>query len=162
VSTSHQPCARLVRRWRAILLALLTAAVFTAQIPPAHAIDTEEPLGDPQLQARYERLINELRCLMCQNETIADSNAGLAADLRREVRALVLEGKSDAEIRKFMTDRYGDFVLYRPPFTARTALLWALPGLLLLAGAFVAFRIVRQRSQLVPLDPDEPETADRT
>jgi cytochrome c-type biogenesis protein CcmH len=146
----------------ALLVTVLIACVLALASPKVRAIDTEEPLGDPQLQSRYERLINEMRCLVCQNETIADSNAGLAADLRREVRALVLEGRSDAEIRSFMTDRYGDFVLYRPPFTGRTALLWALPAILLLAGAVLAFRVVKQRARLVPQDPDEPEPADRT
>ena len=153
--------SRIARVTRAPVVSI-AMLVLTALVSVAQAIDTEPPLGDPQLQARYERLINEMRCMVCQNETIADSNAGLAADLRREVRALVLEGKSDAEIRKFMTDRYGDFVLYRPPFTARTALLWMLPVLLLLGGALVALRIVKQRSQLVALDTEEPETADRT
>jgi cytochrome c-type biogenesis protein CcmH len=162
VSTAYACPARVVHAARTVLLALRIVAMLAVLIPAAHAIDTEEPLGDPQLQVRYERLINELRCLVCQNETIADSNAGLAADLRREVRALVLEGKSDDEIRGFMTDRYGDFVLYRPPFTPRTALLWALPVLLLLAGAVVALRVVKQRSQLVSIDPDEPEPAERT
>lgn len=120
------------------------------------AIDTEADFTDPKMQARYDRLVNELRCLVCQNQAIADSNAGLAADLRREVHAMILAGKSDAEIQDFMTDRYGDFVLYRPPVTPRTWLLWGAPMLLLAIGAVVAFRVVSRRARLVASDPDEP------
>jgi cytochrome c-type biogenesis protein CcmH len=98
-----------------------------------------------------------LRCLVCQNNTIADSNAGLAGDLRREVRELLLQGKSDAEILKFMTDRYGDFVLYRPPFVPRTWLLWLAPALLLALGAFIAVRIVRARARLAAVDADDSD-----
>jgi cytochrome c-type biogenesis protein CcmH len=123
----------------------------------AAAIDTEQDLPTPELQQRYERLINELRCLVCQNNSIADSNAGLAADLRREVHSLLLAGKSDAEILKFMTDRYGDFVLYRPPFVPRTWLLWLAPALLLVLGAFIAYRIVRSRARLAAADADDSD-----
>jgi cytochrome c-type biogenesis protein CcmH len=94
---------------------------------------------------------------VCQNNSIADSNAGLAADLRREVRDLLLAGKSDAEILRFMTERYGDFVLYRPPFVARTWLLWLAPALLLLLGAFIAVRIVRGRARLAAADADDSD-----
>lgn len=121
------------------------------------AIDTEQDLPTPALQERYDRLINELRCLVCQNNSIADSNAGLAADLRREVRDLLLAGKSDAEILRFMTDRYGDFVLYRPPFAPRTWLLWLAPVLLLIVGALIAFRIVRARASLAASDADDSD-----
>jgi cytochrome c-type biogenesis protein CcmH len=121
------------------------------------AIDTEQDLPTPALQERYDRLINELRCLVCQNNSIADSNAGLAADLRREVHDLLLAGKSDAEILRFMTDRYGDFVLYRPPFAPRTWLLWLAPVLLLIVGAFIAFRIVRARASLAAHDADDSD-----
>jgi cytochrome c-type biogenesis protein CcmH len=121
------------------------------------AIDTEQDLPTPALQERYDRLINELRCLVCQNNSIADSNAGLAADLRREVRDLLLAGKSDAEILRFMTDRYGDFVLYRPPFAPRTWLLWLAPVLLLIVGAFIAVRIVRARASLAAHDADDSD-----
>ena len=98
-----------------------------------YAVDSGEDFADPILQARYEHLIGDLRCLVCQNESIADSNAPLAADLRREVREMLRAGKQDAEILRFMTDRYGDFVLFRPPFVARTWLLWLAPILLLIA-----------------------------
>ena len=84
----------------------------------ALAIDTERAFDDPALQARYEHINRELRCLVCQNQTIADSNAPLAQDLRREVREMIAAGKTDDEIREFMIERYGDFVLYRPRMTA--------------------------------------------
>jgi cytochrome c-type biogenesis protein CcmH len=133
----------------ALLLALLAF--------DAWAIDTESDLPTPELQQRYHRIINELRCLQCQNQSIADSNAGLAADLRREVHGMLLAGRSDAEILKFMTDRYGDFVLYRPPLVRRTLLLWFAPALLLAIGALVAIRIIRGRTRLVGTDTDDPD-----
>lgn len=136
------------------LVAALWLALFALSVV---AIDTEEDLPTPELQQRYDRLINELRCLVCQNNTIADSNAGLAADLRREVRELLLKGRTDAEILKFMTDRYGDFVLYRPPFVPRTWLLWLAPVLLLVLGAFIAARIVRSRARLAAVDADDSD-----
>lgn len=135
---------------RALILIALCALTL-----PIHAADSDFP--DPQMQARYDRLITELRCLVCQSGSIAESNALLAADLRREVRTMVLAGKSDDEIRRFMTDRYGDFVLYRPPFAPRTLLLWLAPALLLGVGGFVAYRIIVRRSRLVASDPDEPD-----
>jgi cytochrome c-type biogenesis protein CcmH len=110
------------------------------------AIDTEGPLPDPQMQARFERITNELRCLVCQNQTIADSNAELAQDLRAKTREMLLAGASDDEIRSYMTDRYGDFVLYRPPLTPRTWILWAAPVLLLFGGALAVFMVIRRRS----------------
>ncbi len=125
------------------------------------AIDAEPPLPDARQQARYERLVRELRCLVCQNETIADSNAPLAADLRRELRRMIVAGQNDDEIRGFLTARYGDFVLYRPPVSGRTLFLWAAPGVLLLAalgtaGVFIArkARAARQDERLLDLDED--------
>ncbi len=137
--------------------ALLPALALLGAAPVAHAIDTEVAFQDPALQERYESLNRELRCLVCQNQTIADSNAGLAQDLRREVRDMIAAGKSDDEIRKFMTDRYGDFVLYSPPVTARTYLLWAAPVLLLAIALVTIFSIVRKRArQPIDIDPEEP------
>jgi len=107
-------------------------------------------------QARYERLNRELRCLVCQNQTIADSTAPLAADLRREVREMMQAGRTDAEIRQFMIDRYGDFVLYRPRMNATNFLLWAAPALLLLIGSGVAVRFIRRRTAEV--DEDDAES----
>jgi cytochrome c-type biogenesis protein CcmH len=123
----------------------------------ALAIDTERAFDDPVLQARYEALNRELRCLVCQNQTIADSNAPLAADLRREVREMLAAGKTDAEIRTFMIDRYGDFVLYRPRMTAGNFLLWAAPVLLLAIGVFAVVRVVRRRAAETDNEPAGPE-----
>jgi cytochrome c-type biogenesis protein CcmH len=123
----------------------------------ALAIDTEAAFDDPVLQHRYEAINRELRCLVCQNQTIADSNATLAQDLRREVREMIAAGKSDDEIRDFMIERYGDFVLYRPRMTAQNFLLWSAPVLLLLVGAVVVVRVVRKRAQEADLEPDRPE-----
>jgi cytochrome c-type biogenesis protein CcmH len=125
----------------------------------ASAIDSTPAFEDPVLLARYQHLTRELRCLVCQNETIADSNASLAADLRRELRGLIAAGKTDDEIRKFLTDRYGDFVLYNPPFVARTWLLWAAPALALLGGLTIAIVIIRRRARLPIEDDTEPHTA---
>jgi cytochrome c-type biogenesis protein CcmH len=131
-------------------MALLVAFAGTAL-----AIDSEKAFEDPALQSRYEQINRELRCLVCQNQTIADSNATLAQDLRREVREMIEAGKSDEEIRTFMIERYGDFVLYRPRMTASTFLLWAAPVLLLLLGAFIGIRYVRRQAALA--DADRPE-----
>jgi len=129
----------------------LAAVLFGAG---AYAIDPTE-LPDPVLQQRYLALTHELRCVQCQDEAIADSPAGIASDLRREVRDMLLAGKSDDDVRNFMLARYGDFVLFRPRFAMKTAWLWFAPGVLLAIGAFVAWRIVRARTALVPLD-NEP------
>lgn len=123
----------------------------------ALAIDSEAAFEDPVLQHRYETINRELRCLVCQNQTIADSNATLAQDLRREVREMIAAGKSDDEIREFMIARYGDFVLYRPRMTAQNFLLWAAPVLLLLIAAVVLVRVVRRRAQESDIEADGPE-----
>ena len=130
--------------------ALLIASFLVAG--SALAIDAER-LDDPALQDRYEKLLHELRCLVCQNETIADSNATLAADLRTELREMIKAGKTDAEIRAFLTERYGDFVLYMPPVTPRTWLLWAAPALLLFGGAAVAAMVVVRRARTARANP---------
>ena len=104
-------------------------------------------LADPKQQESYDTLTKELRCLVCQNQTIADSNAELAADLRRQVYEMLEKGKSRDEIVQFMTDRYGDFVLYRPPFNAATLMLWVGPFLLMLLGLFFLVRQIKQRRQ---------------
>jgi cytochrome c-type biogenesis protein CcmH len=127
---------------------LLSGAVF--------GIDSEGPLPTPELQARYEKLTNELRCLVCQNQTVADSNADLAKDLRDRTREMLMSGATDKQIVAFMTDRYGDFVLYRPPVTPRTWLLWAAPVLLLVVGSLSAFLVIRKRSMATDL-PEEGE-----
>ena len=123
----------------------------------ALAIDAEDAFADPVLQKRYESINRELRCLVCQNQTISDSNATLAQDLRREVRDMIAAGNTDDEIRDFMIERYGDFVLYRPRMTPENFLLWAAPALLLLIGAVVVVRVVRRRAQESDIDTDGPE-----
>ena len=141
---------------RSFLRAGLLAGLLAVGMP-AVAIDSEAAFEDPVLQHRYETINRELRCLVCQNQTIADSNATLAQDLRREVREMIAAGKTDAEIREFMIVRYGVFVLYRPRMTAQNFLLWAAPALLLLVGAVVLVRVVRRKAQESKLEPEGPE-----
>jgi cytochrome c-type biogenesis protein CcmH len=130
-----------------------TSIAITLLTVRAWAVDPTE-LPDPRLQARYLALTHELRCMQCQNETLADSPVDLAADLRREVRDLLLQGKSDDQVRAWMVARYGDFILFRPRFSPRTAWLWLAPGVALLLGAAVCWRIVRGRSALVDADSE--------
>jgi cytochrome c-type biogenesis protein CcmH len=119
-------------------------------------MDPEPVLADPIQQETYERLTNEVRCLVCQNQTIADSSAPLAADLRREIREMVEAGRSEAEIQTFLLDRYGDFVLYRPRFIPSTAMLWLAPVILLLIGGIGLRRIIQRRAALpVPADEED-------
>ena len=137
--------------------ALLLVAVL-AFAPLTWAIDTGAAFDDPEMQARYEALIDEVRCLVCQNQTIKDSNAFLATDLRREIRRLMEEGKSDKEIADFLVARYGDFVLYRPRMSGKTLFLWIAPILLLLGGGIVVARVIRGRMQL-PIDEEADQAA---
>ena len=120
------------------------------------ALDANGQLENPALQARFEHITKDLRCLVCQNESVADSNAQLAGDLRRQVREMLVAGKSDEAIFKFMTDRYGEFVRFNPPLEPKTLLIWGAPFIALLLCIIVVFRVVRQRSRM-PLD-DEPVT----
>jgi cytochrome c-type biogenesis protein CcmH len=113
---------------------------------------------DAAVEARLKGLAEELRCLVCQNQTIADSNAPLALDLRNQIRAQIAEGRSDSQIREYMVDRYGDFVLYRPPFKASTAILWAGPFALLLFGAGIAIAIMRRRGRARPAPRTDAES----
>jgi len=142
----------------AVVLAML-AALVPARV--ALAVDPTQ-MPTPELQARYLALTHEFRCMQCQNEALADSPVSLAADLRAEVRDMLLAGKSDAEIRAFMVARYGDFILFRPRFTARTAWLWLAPGVLLLIGAGVLVRVVRQRTALLAQDLEPVDEDART
>jgi cytochrome c-type biogenesis protein CcmH len=123
--------------------------LLAATILAAHADETAD-------QARYNALINELRCLVCQNQSIAESNAPLAADLREQVRTQIAAGKSDAEIADYVTARYGDFVLYRPPFKARTWLLWLGPFVLLLGVAAAAAKFIRRSKAPVAAPAADP------
>lgn len=133
-----------------------------AQVPPA---SRATPLAaDPALEARVLKIAEELRCLVCQNETIAASQADLAKDLRQQIREQLGEGRTQAQILEFMSQRYGDFVLYRPPLQLSTALLWGGPFVLLLLGAVVLVVHIRRRdpqAEAAPLTPAERQRAQR-
>jgi cytochrome c-type biogenesis protein CcmH len=146
-----------VARLAAVVLVLAAVGL------PAGAKDAAPAAADPALEARVMALSAELRCLVCQNQTIADSNAGLAIDLREQVREKMRQGLSDGQIVDFMVERYGDFVLYRPPLKATTLLLWFGPLLLLAAGiAALFFRLARRRPpEQTPLAPADEERARR-
>jgi cytochrome c-type biogenesis protein CcmH len=144
-----KPVLRALRAGVLAVALLLAAGV-------ASAVDPVE-LEDPALQARYRELSHELRCMQCQNQSIADSPVGLAGDLRREVRELLVAGKSDDEIRSWMRERYGDFILFRPVFAARTAWLWLAPAVLLVVGLGIAVRVIRQRASMAASSGDDDD-----
>jgi cytochrome c-type biogenesis protein CcmH len=134
-----------MRRWLILLAIMLgTAAVAQEPVPS---------FDDPILQERYRDLLHSIRCMQCQNQSIADSPADTAGDLRRLVRDMIADGKSDGEILDYVASRYGDFARYQPPFKPSTWLLWTAPGLLLIGGGFVFARILRERVRQ-PLDAD--------
>jgi cytochrome c-type biogenesis protein CcmH len=139
-----------------LLLAVLLATLLGVA---AHAKDAEPAAADPAVEARMLRIANELRCLVCQNQTIADSHADLAVDLREQVRTMVRRGDSDAQILRYMTDRYGDFVLYRPPVKSTTWLLWFGPGVLMLGGLATLVVVLRRRQKMTD-DQFEPDALD--
>ena len=129
---------------------LLVLTVILSLGCPAWAGEAKPAAEDPALEARVNALANELRCLVCQNQTLADSNAPLAVDLRNQIREKMQQGASEGDIIGFMVERYGDFVLYRPPFKSRTLLLWAGPMLLMIAGlAGLYYRLARRRREVV-------------
>jgi cytochrome c-type biogenesis protein CcmH len=132
-----------------ILRILFFALFFTSTVTFASSATEAALAEDPVAEKRLQKLSEELRCLVCQNQTIADSNAELAQDLRREVRTMIKDGKTDNEIVDFMVTRYGDFVLYRPPVKGITLLLWGGPIALLLIGLFALQRYLRQRAKRV-------------
>ena len=136
--------------WLAVGAAMIVMSLALALQASAQTgnYNPETP-GDPATEARLRNLSQELRCLVCQNQTIADSNADLAVDLRREVRAQILQGRSDAEIKSYLVARYGDFVLYKPPVQANTALLWFGPLALLLLGVAIWWLFIRRREASV-------------
>jgi cytochrome c-type biogenesis protein CcmH len=138
--------------WLALLLLALAAQ---AKEAPAAS-------DDPALESRMVSITSELRCLVCQNQTIADSHADLAVDLRRQVREMLAKGASDKEITDYMTARYGDFVLYRPPVKGTTALLWFGPPTLLLVGLVLLYMVLRRRSRMSAdqFEPDEDADGD--
>jgi cytochrome c-type biogenesis protein CcmH len=144
-------------------LALLLAGMIVLGGAAAWADDSvlrmnpEETFDTPEQLERYERLTHEFRCVVCQNQSVAESNVDLAKDLRRITRDMILAGNTDAEIKQFMTDRYGDFVLYNPPVKPITYLLWGAPVILLLIGAAVMVSVVGRRSRETVEDDAEAE-----
>jgi cytochrome c-type biogenesis protein CcmH len=136
-------------RRKIFFLALLMACASLAQ----------EPLvfDSPEQEARYLQLTKEFRCLVCQNQNLADSDAPLAHDLRKEIQEMLQAGSTDNQIRAFLVDRYGDFVLYRPPVKANTIALWTLPALLLCSGALIVLFAVRRQKRQPPGDGPERE-----
>jgi len=151
-----RPARRLPPSMAALALVLMGACAAFACFAAQQAVDPNGQLVDQALQARFERIAGQLRCLVCQNESIADSNVELAADLRRQVREMLVAGKSDDAILGFMTDRYGEFVRFSPPLEPKTLIIWGAPFIMLLLGGAIIYRVVRQRSRM-PLD-DEPAT----
>ena len=135
-----------------VLALFLARAAFAGEATPAKT-------ADPAIEARAVALETELRCLVCQNQTLADSNAPLAVDLRNQIREKMREGASDRDILDFMVARYGDFVLYRPPFKAATVLLWAGPVLLMIAGLAALFHRLRRRRSEPKTDLTSEERA---
>jgi cytochrome c-type biogenesis protein CcmH len=152
----NRPPRRLPARIGAFALALAGVLGTFACSAAVQATDANGQLEDPALQARFERIAKELRCLVCQNESIADSNVELASDLRRQVREMLVAGQSDDAIFDFMTDRYGEFVRFSPPLEPKTLIIWGAPFIMLLLGGGIIYRVARQRSRM-PLD-DEPAT----
>src|SRR5262245_18837304 len=132
----------------ALLLLCLLSSSAMAQVQ-----EEERPSDDPVIEARLAKLSKELRCLQCQNQTLADSPAGLAADLRREIRVQMKAGKSDQEVVAFLTQRNGDFILYNPRVTFTTYLLWFGPFVLLLGGLYVRFVYIKRRRDSIPEQP---------
>jgi cytochrome c-type biogenesis protein CcmH len=150
-----------MRAWLlAFCLAFASAAV-AVPVPPSQPIADARPLvfRDHAEELRFRALTEQLRCVMCQNQSLADSNALIAQDLRREVLGLIRQGKSDEEIKQFLVARYTDFVLYQPRVAPTTWLLWFGPLLLLAAGAFVVARIVGSHGRGAP--PAAQETEDQ-
>lgn len=146
-------------RGRAVLAALFLAVAAAA---PAFAIEPQEQLADPALEARARTISQELRCLVCQNESIDDSNADLARDLRRIVRERLAAGDTDDQVMGFVTARYGDYVLLRPPLRAGTLALWFGPVVLLFAAiALLILRRRRRPAEAAPLSPEESRRLDR-
>jgi len=146
----------MTRRW---LISLGLAAASLLISSAAVAVQAPSSSADPALEARVMAVAEELRCLVCQNETIAASHADLAIDLRKQIRTKLAEGQSERQILDFMVERYGDFVLYRPRLSATTVLLWAGPFALLLVGGVVMARTIRARKKQIPAALSEAESA---
>jgi cytochrome c-type biogenesis protein CcmH len=132
--------------WLLLLCAALLAPLAWADAPPQPQPSPQQPQPQTVDPDRFYQLTSQLRCLVCQNESLADSDASLAIDLKNEIRARMAAGQSDAQIKKFLVDRYGNFVIYRPPFTAATLLLWLAPLLLVLIGILAMWRTMRAKA----------------
>ncbi len=145
------PGVKFVRRLFAAL------AVVAALMGTAWAVQPDEILRDPAMEARAREISSELRCLVCQNQNIAESNASLAQDLKRQVADMLVAGRSDDEIKSYLQARYGDFVLYRPPFKPTTWLLWLTPFVVLIATLLIAVWMLRKRRP----EPTSPDSVDR-
>jgi cytochrome c-type biogenesis protein CcmH len=135
----------MMRFMRPPMALLVLACALAGAVPSAAASEAATPADDPVAEARAMRLAAELRCLVCQNQTIADSHAGLAIDLKNQIREQLRAGRTDAEVLAYMVERYGDFILYRPPLKAATGLLWYGPFALLALGGAVVVLVVRRR-----------------
>jgi cytochrome c-type biogenesis protein CcmH len=146
----------MTRRWL-VSLGLAAAAVLVSHA--ATAAQAQPSAADPALEARVMVVAEELRCLVCQNETIAASHADLAVDLRKQIRTKLSEGQSERQILDFMVERYGDFVLYRPRLSATTVLLWVGPFALLLVAGVVMARTIRARKKHIPAALSDAESA---
>jgi cytochrome c-type biogenesis protein CcmH len=135
-------------KWLACLAlgATLSLGAAGLQADSVLAMNPEETFETREQLQRYEKMINDLRCVVCQNQSVAESQVDLARDLRRITRDMILDGRTDTEIKQFMTDRYGDFVLYSPPLKPETYLLWGAPVILLLVGAIVMVTVVGRRA----------------
>ena len=145
-------------RASSLFVAALMASLLLAT-SAAYAIAPEQ-MPTPQLEARYLALIHGFRCMQCQDESLADSPVNLAADMRREIRDMLLAGKSDEQIRDFMVSRYGYFILFKPPFVLKTAWLWLTPGVVLLIGVIAALAIIRKRAALAATDGEDNDVLD--
>jgi cytochrome c-type biogenesis protein CcmH len=141
---------------RVVLAALLALSAWCVA-----AMDTSGPLSTPEKQRQYENLVHQLRCMQCQGETVADTPAKFAVDIRRQVREMVEAGRTEAEVRQYMVERYGEIILFKPLWNAANSWLWLGPGIFLVAGGLVAWRIVRQRMQLLQSDISEVDETER-
>lgn len=149
VNKNNQFAINMLARITFISLFLISLSVQSADIPLK--------FDDPQQQQRFSNLLDEFRCLKCQNQNLADSPADLAQDLRRKIHDMILEGRTDQEVSDFLVSRYGDFVLYRPPMKGSTWLLWFAPFILLLAGVVFVFAFARNRSRHMQTELSEED-----
>lgn len=141
---------------------LFVSLLFCFATATAFGADTAQPVADdPALEKRLNALSAELRCLVCQNQSLADSHAELAVDLKNQVREQMRAGKSDDEIKRYLTDRYGDFVLYNPPVKSTTWLLWAGPFVLLVAGVLILGRMLKSRQRALAAQAPAVDETDR-